>query len=174
MIKPRTWGSPASRLTEIIMSGHPDEKGNRRFMMDDKSRRRLFAWMDLNVPYYKDSKTNHPDRPGSRDMTPPALSKVLEEVRQRRCAACHTKVPRKFYTRITKIEENSFLLAPLALSAGGTEACGKAVFMSKDDPDYRAIRKTFEPITKLLEKRPRIDFPDAEYVPHKNAHPDIF
>ena len=35
------------------------------------------------------------------------------------------------------------------------------------------IRETFEPITKLMKERPRIDFPGSEYVPHKNAHPII-
>ena len=37
----------------------------------------------------------------------------------------------------------------------------------------QAILKTFEPITKLMKERPRIDFPDADYVPHKNAQPKI-
>lgn len=173
MIKPRTWGAYPSKLTEIILSGHLDKKGERRVSMDKSSMRRVFAWMDLNVPYYKDSKTNHPDQPGSRMMRPPQLDVTLESVRKKRCAECHTKVPRKFYTRITKIEDNNFLLAPLAKSAGGTEACGKAVFVSKDDPDYQAILKTFEPITKLMQERPRIDFPGSKYVPHKNAHPKI-
>jgi hypothetical protein len=173
MIKPRTWGAYPSKLTQIILSGHPDENGKKRVTMDEASRRRVFAWMDLNVPYYKDSRTNHPNTPGSRMMRPPQLEKVLADVGKRRCAECHAKVPRKFYTRITNIEENAFLSAPLAKSAGGTEACGKATFTSKDDPDYVAILKTFEPITKLMEERPRIDFPGSEYVPHKNAHPII-
>ncbi len=173
MIEPRTWGAYPSKLTEIILGGHPDENGKKRFTMDETSRRRALAWMDLNVPYYKDSRTNHPDRAGSRWMKPGNLDKVLEDVRQKRCAECHQRIPRTFYTRITKIEDNDFLLAPLAKSAGGTEACGKATFLSKDDPDYQAILKTFEPITKLMAQRPRIDFPGSEYVPHKNARPGL-
>jgi len=173
MIKPRTWGAYPSKLTEIILSGHPDKDGKERLTMDETSRRRVFAWMDLNVPYYRDSRTNHPDVPGSREMRPPNLNKVLANVSKRRCAECHPKVPRRFYTRITNVEENQFLSAPLAKVAGGTEACGKAVFASKDDPDYQAILKTFEPITRLMKERPRIDFPGSEYVPHKNAHPRI-
>jgi len=173
MIEPRTWGAYPSKLTEIILSGHPNKDGKKRFKMDAKSMRRVFAWMDLNVPYYRDSRTNHPDTPGSRWMKPPQLDKALEEVRKKRCADCHQKVPTTFYTRITNVEDNNFLLAPLAKSAGGTEACGKAVFASKDDPDYQSILKTFEPITELMKERPRIDFPGAEYVPHANAHPKL-
>ena len=51
-IEPNKWGSPASRLTEVILSGHPDKDGKKRFEMAEKSRRRIFAWIDLNVPYY--------------------------------------------------------------------------------------------------------------------------
>ena len=173
MIKPRTWGAYPSKLTDILLTGHPDEKGKKRFTMDEAFMRRAFAWMDVNVPYYRDSRTNHPNMPGSRMMRPANLDKVLEDVRKRRCAECHKNVPRKFYTRITNVEENQFLSAPLAKKAGGSEACGRAVFQARNDPDYQAILKTFEPITQLMKQRPRIDFPDAEYVPHKNAHPPV-
>ena len=71
------------------------------------------------------------------------------------------------------VEDNNFLLAPLAKSAGGTEACKQVVFKSKDDPDYVALLKTFEPIAKLMKERPRIDFPNAVYVPHADACPKI-
>ena len=63
----------------------------------------------------------------------------MKDVSARRCASCHKQgVPRKFYTRITNIQDNSFLLAPLAKSAGGTQACGQAVFASTSDADYQA------------------------------------
>jgi len=51
-ITPNRWGSPASSLTKLIVTGHPDKDGKKRFTMDDKSRRRIFAWIDLNVPFY--------------------------------------------------------------------------------------------------------------------------
>ncbi len=51
-IEPNTWGSPASRLSKLILSGHPGKDGKRRFKMDEASRRRVFAWIDLNVPFY--------------------------------------------------------------------------------------------------------------------------
>ena len=155
---PKTWGSPASKLTKIILGGHPDKDGKPRFEMDRLSRRRIMTWIDLNVPYYHTSLSNHYQRKGCRRMMPDGLDSVLRAVASKRCVSCHQKgVPRKFYTRMLKPENNSFLLAPLAKSAGGTQACGKPVFRSKDDPDYRAILKTFEPIRKLLKERPRMD-----------------
>jgi hypothetical protein len=91
-------------------------------------------------------------------MMPLDLDSTLHEVAARRCNACHQDgIPRKFYTRVMKPEHNSFLLAPLAESAGGTQKCGEPVFQSTDDPDYQKILKTFEPIHELLKQRPRAD-----------------
>ena len=69
-----------------------------------------------------------------------------------------------FYVRITNVQDNSFLLAPLAKSAGGTEGCGEAVFKDKTDPDYQRILAEFAPNTKLLKERPRLDMPGAKYI----------
>ncbi|MHC4693919.1 MAG: hypothetical protein ACYS67_14345, partial [Planctomycetota bacterium] len=61
------------------------------------------------------------------------------------------------YTRMLKPENNSFLLAPLAVSAGGTEKCGRAIFKSKEDSDYQKIMEVFQPLKEMLEHRPRAD-----------------
>jgi hypothetical protein len=157
-IAPRRWGSPASKLAEIIRTGHPDEDGNPRVDVPDEDRRRVYLWLDLNVPYYGTSSSNHKARLGSRRMLPLDLDSTLSEVASRRCAGCHQQgIPRKFFTRVMKPENNNFLLAPLSQEAGGTQRCGQPVFRSKDDPDYRKILKTFEPIHRLLKERPRAD-----------------
>ena len=63
--------------------------------------------------------------------------------------------------RIEHPHLNDFPLAPLAKSAGGTEACGQAVFANPHDPDYQAVLQTFDPIRHLLQTRPRMDMPGA-------------
>lgn len=120
--------------------------------------------MDLNVPYYSDSKSNYTDRMGCRRMLPPNLGRVLADVAKRRCAECHKggRIPRKFYTRVTNVEENNFLHAPLAEAAGGSGKCGKAIFKDKTDPDYQKILAEFAPITKMLKDKPRLDMPGAK------------
>jgi hypothetical protein len=160
-IAPRRWGSPASRLADLLLTGHADAGGRPRAALDEAERRRIFAWIDLNVPYYGTSESRHPDLPGCRRMTPESLDTVLRDVAARRCAPCHEGggIPREFFTRITNPENNPFLLAPLARAAGGTEACGRAVFTTRDDPDYRAILGTFEPVAALLAREPREDMP---------------
>ena len=120
--------------------------------------RRVYLWLDLNVPYYGTSSSSHKARLGARRMMPSDLDATLDEVAARRCNSCHANgVPRKFYTRVMKPENNNFLLAPLAESAGGTQQCGKPVFQSRDDPDYQKILNTFEPVRQLLQERPRAD-----------------
>ena len=158
-IKPRAWGSPASKLAEVVRRGHPDDQGKARVNLTPAERRRIYAWIDCNVPYYPTSASHDLTIPGCRQIYPPDLDKVLAEVASRRCSACHGagKIPRKFYVRIENPQDNTFLLAPLAQAAGGTEQCGQITFKSAEDPDYQAILKTFEPAAKALEARPRMD-----------------
>jgi len=166
--KPLSWGSPKSKLAAIVLGAHVDKEGKPRFAMDSASQRRVLAWIDLNVPYYGTSETAYPDMQGCRRLYPKQLDTVLADVAKRRCATCHKggKFPRRVWTRITEPELNPFLVAPLAKSAGGSGKCGKAVFESKDDPDYKAIIKTFEPIRQMLKINPRMDMPGAKSAPN--------
>jgi len=158
MVTPKTWGSPVSKLTDIVLTGHPDTTGKPRFEMDRASQRRVLAWIDLNVPYYPNSRVSYADTMGCRRLYPAELEPALQKVASARCNSCHAQgIPRKFYIRVEKPELNNFLLAPLAKSAGGAEACGKAVFASKDDPDYRAILGAFRSTTALMRDKPRDD-----------------
>ncbi|MBN2476717.1 MAG: PD40 domain-containing protein [Pirellulales bacterium] len=159
-IAPRRWGSPASLLADIIRTGHPDQDGKPRVNVPDADRRRVYNWLDLNVPYYGTSSSNHKRHLGSRRMMPEDLDATLNEIASGRCVECHENgVPRKFYTRMLKPERNNFMLAPLAKSAGGTEACGKAVFADKGDDDYQKLLSVFVPVQNLLRDRPRADMP---------------
>jgi hypothetical protein len=168
-ITPLTWGSPKSRLADLIRNGHPDKAGVPRVRLSAAEKRRVFAWIDLNVPYYGTSDSFHRERVGCRQILPPDLEPVLNRVAEKRCVSCHGHrddgtpgLPRKEYVRITNPANNSFLMAPLAREAGGNEACGEAVFASVDDPDYRAILDTFAHVGQLLSENPRMDMRPLE------------
>ena len=165
-ITPLAWGSPRSKLADLLLAGHPDAGGSPRVQLSDHERRRIFTWIDLNVPYYGTAETSHPDVKGCRRMYPAVLDATLASVAARRCASCHANgVPREVWTRIEQPQRNNFLMAPLARSAGGSEACGRAIFQSTSDADYQAILKTFEPITQSLKAKPRIDMPGGTADP---------
>jgi hypothetical protein len=163
-IEPMSWGSPQSKLADLLLSGHPDETGKERVEMDIASIRRVLTWIDLNVPYYGTSETAYPDNQGCRRIYPDRLDEVLADVAERRCANCHSggKVPRRVWTRVTDPEFNSFLVAPLARSDGGSQKCGPPVFEDRHDPDYQAILATFRSLEQLLKKTPRMDMPGAQ------------
>ncbi len=157
-VEPKTWGSPASKLADLVLDGHPDRSGKKRVQVPEADRRRVMAWIDLNVPYYPTSSSKDLRAAGCRRIYPPELDATLNKVAAARCAGCHEKgVPRDFYTRIEQPELNRFLLAPLAKSAGGTARCGAAVFADRNDPDYQAILKTFAPVAAQLAESPRDD-----------------
>ena len=165
-VDPLTWGSPASRLADLVRSGHPDAAGNPRVQLNDAEKRRVYAWIDLNVPYYATSETSHPDAEGCRRIYSPAVDETLKAVAARRCAECHAQgVPRHEWTRVTEPELNPFLLAPLARAAGGTQRCGRAVFADTGDPDYQAILATLTPLEEGLRSHPRTDMPGAVPAP---------
>jgi hypothetical protein len=164
-IAPLRWGSPKSKLTDLMVSGHPDKEGKRRVDVDADGLARIFTWIDLNVPYYGTYDMEDEHRPGGRQVYPKDLPKVVGDVWARRCAECHkSRRPVPEFVRITNVEHNPFLAAPLAKSAGGRGACKGDVFRSREDPDYAAILKAFDGTTTALKDRPRMDMDGAEPV----------
>ncbi len=165
-VTPKAWGSPRSKLADVLLSGHPDTNGALRLKMEPREIRRVLAWIDLNVPYYGTSETTHPETRGCRQLLPADLEKTLSDVAKRRCTECHDggKIPRQFWTRIVNPQMNNFLLAPLAKDAGGSGVCGKAVFQSADDPDYQTILRSFDPVLAQLREHPRTDMAGAKAV----------
>lgn len=143
-IKPKTWGSPVSRLAEVVIAGHPDDQGKPRIALDADERLRILLWIDLNVPYYGTSQSRQPTLRGCRQILPPDLDKVLAEISARR----GIELPRTFHVRLDHPERNPFLAIPLA----------KGDFRSKDDPDYQRILACFAGVGQALEDRIDVDY----------------
>ena len=162
-VAPLRWGSPASKLAQLVVDGHPDSDGKKRVHLDTNSARRVFAWIDLNVPYYGTFEMAYPQAEGGRRLYPDSLDARLGEVAARRCVSCHQQeIPSRGFVRLTDPEMNDFLVAPLAKKAGGRQSCAEAVFESTSDPDYRALLELFEPTRESLATNPRMDMPGAK------------
>ena len=166
-IAPGRWGAMASLLATLVADGHPDAHGEARVALSDAEKRRIYAWLDLNCPYYGTSDSNYRRLRGCRQQLPARFAAMMKDVAGRRCASCHEKagadqnwvfaLPGNFFIRIDSPELNNFLQAPLARAAGGTEKCGQAVFPDTDDDDYRRIVQAFETLRRQLRRNPRVD-----------------
>ncbi|MCX6866834.1 MAG: hypothetical protein NTV46_11585, partial [Verrucomicrobia bacterium] len=141
---PKTWGSPASRLAEVVISGHPDDKGKKRLALSAGEQLKILMWIDLNVPFYGTSQSRQPELRGCRQILPKDLDKVLKEVATRR----NINLPRTFYVRLDHPEKNPFLAVPLA----------KGEFASANDPDYQQILACFAAVQEALAQRIDVDF----------------
>jgi len=146
-IAPKRWGSPASRLADIIIAGHPDHAtGKPRVALTADERLRILMWIDLNVPFYGTSQSLQPDLRGCRKILPRDLDKTLREISRRR----GIKFRRDFFVRLDNPELNPFLREPLLrgdFNQGGTA-----------DPDYRRILDCFRDVPAALAKRIDTDY----------------
>jgi hypothetical protein len=143
-IKPKTWGSPASPLADLVINGHPDGKGVKRINLNAAERQRILMWIDLNVPYYGTSQSRQPDLRGCRRIVPENLDAVLDDISKRR----GFDLPRTFYIRLENPEKNPFLSVPLA----------RGDFASAEDPDYQRILACFKDVSAALEQRNDVDY----------------
>ena len=146
-IEPKFWGSPVSRLAEIIISGHPNKEGKKRFQLSYNEKLRIMMWIDLNIPFYGTSQSQQPDLRGCRKIYPPNLDKTIKDVETKRGIT----LPRTFFVRLDNPEKNIFLADPLK----------QGVFKSKDDPDYQRILACFEGVQEQLKLRNYVDFRDV-------------
>jgi mono/diheme cytochrome c family protein len=164
-ITPGEWGAKASLLATIIHEGHSDVDGKARVKLTDLEKKLIYAWLDLNVPYYPTSSSNYEQNRGCRQMIPTGLNEIFTEVAKAKCISCHNQkgmdqifnYPGNFALRIEHPELNPILMAPLSVSAGGSGKCSAVVFKDKNDPDYRRIMETFKAMQQELAEKPRMD-----------------
>lgn len=176
---PLATGSWVSRLTKLL------EEKYKHLGVDDQSRRRIYTWIDANVPYYGTWEMTRPHSFGGRDTWLDErgkplpwfadLQKALAGLRPADPPNMQTTMPgrqnpaalRHADINLTHPEWSRVLTRNLAKSAGGLADDAKAIFKSKDDPRYRAILEAIEAGKAALLARPRIDMPGAVPIPQK-------
>jgi len=51
-LMPKSWGSHASRLVDVMLHGHKDPELDKEIKLDRESFDRIVTWIDINAPYY--------------------------------------------------------------------------------------------------------------------------
>ena len=162
---PFSSGSWVSALTKRIESGHS------KVNMDAESRRRIYTWIDANIPYYATWDMSRPHTQGGRDTwnrikhgrriePEPWFQDFMKMYRKvvRKRGPGHTDI------NLTHPEWSRVLVHNLAKSAGGLADDRKAAFKSKTDPNYVAMLASIEAGKKALLARPRVDMPGAKPI----------
>ena len=130
-ITPKTWGSPVSKLSQIVASGHPGKNGKPR-VRSIRSRKRSLRF----------SKMPNRTRP-----PPKSLLDVKADIEKRK----GVKLPHQFYVRYDHPERNPWL----------KEGIAKGIFKDKDDPDYKRLLAEIEKARPMLDLRNDVDFRDV-------------
>ena len=176
--QPLWTGSHASRLPEYFESDHSERK------IPPEQRRRVYAWIDANVPYYATYTHSRPRAPGDRDLCTDVEtgrpSKWFAErflgVYKKRCTSCHGDMPNPndhgriwdgqlAWINFTHPEWSAALTAHLAKKAGGRglgiEKGGKGapLFNETRDPDYAAMLAAICEGRRKMLAHPRVDMP---------------
>ncbi|MBT3199236.1 MAG: DUF1080 domain-containing protein [Phycisphaerales bacterium] len=176
-------GSWVSKLTTILESKHRSTSKDHELVdVDDTGRRRIYAWIDANVPYYSTWDMSRPWSTGGRDATviPPAgdkrqrpkpagwvarLKKVCDEKKIRLDARG---------LNFTNPQWSPDFVKLLAKSAGGVAPDDKARFKSTKDPDYQAILEILKEAKATLLAHPRIDMPGAKAIPQQRNFGKVY
>ncbi len=184
---PLATGSWVSKLTKLIEADHGD------VVVDNLSRRCIYAWIDTNVPYYGTWEMTRPHTVGGRDAyahTLPgmgsrfatqgnALKMVVSEpwvekynafVKQHGIQDAeilrsgNNRFTPRSRVNLTHPEWSPVLVSHLAQKAGGLADDAKAVFKSTDDESYRELLGILQDAKKAFKATPRIDMPGAEPI----------
>lgn len=119
----------------------------------------MVAWIDANAPYH-DGFANKRPRQAAYDLAGDEdLRQRLIALHAERCSACHKvdEVVRLDWISALDPKQSLMLTAPLARLAGGTGACGKAVYANRDDPQYQAVAGVIETAVLKAMDKPRRD-----------------
>jgi len=177
--QPLWTGSHASRLLKHVDTKHCGK------MIPLSDRRRIYIWIDANVPYYGTYAHSRPRSPGRRDLCTDVASGRESEwyakrflgVYKKRCASCHGGIPhpndkgriwdgRLAWIDFTRPEWSPALTAHLAKPSGrglGTKKGGKGPPLFKDprDGDYAAMLSAIKEGRQKMLAHPPVDMARA-------------
>ncbi|HUT13949.1 MAG TPA: hypothetical protein VMY42_25895 [Thermoguttaceae bacterium] len=144
-LPPKSWGSHASRLAEVLVQGHGDPEIDKQVRLDPESFDRIVTWIDINAPYYPAYSSAYRDNLFGRSPLDNAQLKRLDE--------------------LTGVGNGRNLGRSTAISFTRPEIspCLEK-FADKNDPGYQEALSILRAGRELLARRPRADMPGFQLV----------
>ena len=144
VMPPKSWGSHASRLAEVLVEGHGDAEIDKQVKLDQEAFDRVITWIDINAPYYPDYASAYRENIYGRS---PLDGKQLDQL-----------------GKLTGLNLNDKKLsAHVSFTRPEMSLC-LAKFTDRSDPAYRQALAIIESGRQLLAQRPRNDMPDFQLV----------
>jgi len=181
--QPLWTGSHASRLLEYVDTDHCEQE----IPLED--RRRIYLWIDANVPYYGTYAHSRPRSPGRRDLCTDAntgkesawFAQDFLGAYNRRCQSCHGALPhpnnhaeiwdgRLAWINFSNPNHSPALTAHLSDKAGGrgistaSDEPPKLLFADTADADYQRMLKAIETGKQLMLANPTADMPGFKFA----------
>ena len=99
------------------------------------------TWIDGNAPYHDRFVNKRQKRPAYSLAADSELIQSITDVHKRRCNSCHetSEISRADWIDIHKPSHSLFLVAPLAMTAGGTQECSEITYKNQRDQDYARL-----------------------------------
>lgn len=79
-LPPKSWGSYASRLAEVVLGGHGDAEIDKQIRLSAEEKDRILTWIDVNAPYHADYASAYRDHPFGRSPLNQAEVNRLSEL----------------------------------------------------------------------------------------------
>lgn len=144
VLLPRSWGSHASRLAEVLLQGHGDPQIDGQIKLDRESFERIVTWIDINAPYYPEYASAYRDNLYGRSPLDGGQLKRLGDL-----------------TGINFGGRNSSSL--VSFTRPEMSPCLQR-FADKTDPRYTEALAIIRAGKNMLAKRPRADMPGFKLV----------
>jgi hypothetical protein len=142
-LMPKSWGSHASRLSDVLVNGHKDPEIDKQYTLDPEGFDRIVTWIDINAPYYPSYASAYRNNPYGRSPLDGGQLGQLSKL---------TGVGRLNDGRSTAISFSRPEISPCLEKLG------------KDDPKYREALAIIRTGRKMLAERPRADMPGFRLV----------
>jgi hypothetical protein len=136
---PRSWGSHASRLAQVVLEGHGDEEIDGKIALDAEGVDRIVTWIDINAPYY------------------PVYASAYRENRYGRSPLDDGQIRRLIELTGVNLNDRN-LCDQVSFTRPEMSPCLERV-RAENDAAYREALAIVQMGKQLLARRPRADMP---------------